>query len=132
MELRELIKAYREEHGLSQRQFAAISGLSNGYISMVERGMNPKTKQPVTPTLPALKKLSDAMGLTLSDMLAQIDDMPIDLTDDGQKNLSALVDEGGQNDPLDIQLASLILSLSHESKLEAVKYLQYLASQKDD
>ena len=84
MELRELIKAYREEHGLSQRQFAAISGLSNGYISMVERGMNPKTKQPVTPTLPALKKLSDAMGLTLSDMLAQIDDMPIDLTDDGQ------------------------------------------------
>ena len=54
--LRDVIKSYRQENNLSQRQFAINCSLSNGYISLLEKGINPKTKQPVTPTLPALKK----------------------------------------------------------------------------
>ena len=49
MTLSDLVQEYRREHGLSQRQFASICGLSNGYISMLERNVNPKTGQPVTP-----------------------------------------------------------------------------------
>ena len=52
MTLSDLVQEYRREHGLSQRQFASICGLSNGYISMLERNVNPKTGQPVTPSLP--------------------------------------------------------------------------------
>jgi transcriptional regulator with XRE-family HTH domain len=41
MTLGEYIKKYRSEHGLSQRQFANLCGVSNGYASMLEKGMNP-------------------------------------------------------------------------------------------
>lgn len=51
MTLKDLIIEYRNDHGLSQRQFATACGLSNGYISMLEKEMNPNTKLPVTPTL---------------------------------------------------------------------------------
>lgn len=82
MKLSDLIIEYRAEHLLSQRQFAARCGLSNGYISMLEKGLNPKTGKPVTPTLHQLKKLADGMSISVSAMLEQIDDMPVDLTAD--------------------------------------------------
>ena len=37
MTLSDLVQEYRREHGLSQRQFASICGLSNGYISMLSQ-----------------------------------------------------------------------------------------------
>lgn len=80
MKLGELIKAYRDDHDLSQRQFAIQCRLSNGYISMLEKNLNPKTGRPVTPTIPQLKKLADGMGVTMSTMLEQVDDMDVDLT----------------------------------------------------
>ncbi len=80
MTLKELISSYRTEHGLSQRQFAAICGLSNGYISMLEKGVNPNTKLPFTPTLPKLKLLAAGIGMTLEELLAKVDDMPVNLS----------------------------------------------------
>ena len=79
MKLGDLIASYRTDHGLSQRQFANICGLSNGYISMLEKGRNPATNKPVTPTIPQLKKLANGMAMTLMDLLDQVDDMPIDV-----------------------------------------------------
>lgn len=80
MKIGELIAQYRAEHELSQRQFALRCDLSNGYISMLERGMNPATKKPVTPTIPQLKKIATGMGMTIMELLDQVDDMPIDLS----------------------------------------------------
>lgn len=40
MELGEIIKQYRVEHGLSQRQFSKMCGVSNTYISFLENGRN--------------------------------------------------------------------------------------------
>lgn len=79
MKLGDLIVLYRADHSLSQRQFANVCGLSNGYISMLEKGKNPATNKPVTPTIPQLKKLSIGMGMTLMELLDQVDDMPIDM-----------------------------------------------------
>lgn len=79
MKLGDLIREYRDAHGLSQRQFANQCDLSNGYISILEKGINPSTGKPVTPTLPQFKKLADGMSMTLSDLFEQVDDMPIDL-----------------------------------------------------
>lgn len=81
MKLGDLIIQYRTTHGLSQRKFADICGLSNGYISMIERGFNPKTKKPITPTLPQLKKLADGMNSTIMDIFESVDDMPIDISE---------------------------------------------------
>lgn len=79
MKIGDLIRAYRDEHGLSQRQFANQCGLSNGYISILEKGINPSTGKPVTPTLPQMKKLAVGMALTLSELFERVDDMPIDI-----------------------------------------------------
>ena len=65
MTLGEYIKRYRKEHDLSQRQFAAQCGLSNGYISMLERGENPKTHKPIKPTLYAVSTLMFVVILAL-------------------------------------------------------------------
>ena len=78
MKLGDLIRSYRESHDLSQRQFALRCDLSNGYISILERGINPNTQRPVVPTIPQLKKLADGMGISLSELFENVDDMPID------------------------------------------------------
>ena len=135
MRLGDFIKKYREQHDLSQRQFALSCGLSNGYISMLERGINPNTDKPVTPNLQQLKKLADGMGTTMMELLESVDDMPIDIATEamslsGQK-MSAPNVEGGHTDPIDIELATLILQLPPEKKREAVNYLRYLAARED-
>ena len=136
MTLSDFVKEYRKEHDLSQRQFAAICGLSNGYISMLEKNMNPKTGSPLTPSLPALKKISDGMGISLADMLTTVDDMPVellsDISEDSANELSALTKEGGPMNDMDIALTTLILQLSPSKKAEALHYLQYLANRQED
>lgn len=74
MVLGEYIKAYRQEHGLSQRGFAAISGLTNGYVSMLENNKHPKTGEPIAPTIETYKKVADATGLSFDALLALVDD----------------------------------------------------------
>ena len=87
MKLRDLIKNYRDDHDLSQRQFANQCNLSNGYISILERGANPKAGKPVTPTIPQLKKLADGMAMTLNELFEKVDDMPVSLDLTGIKNI---------------------------------------------
>lgn len=79
MTLGDFICKYRSDHGLSQRKFAEICGLSNGYISMLEKGNNPNTNKPLIPSLTQLKKLADAMGMTVMQLFETVDDMPVDI-----------------------------------------------------
>lgn len=79
MKLQNILKKYRNDHELSQRQLANQCGLSNGYISILEKGINPNTGKPVTPTLPQLKKLASGMSMTIHELCTLADDMPISL-----------------------------------------------------
>lgn len=102
MKLGDLIARYRADHSMSQRQFANICGLSNGYVSILEKGKNPATNKPVTPTIPQLKKIAGGMGMTLMDLLDQVDDMPIDIGEPEvptqlsvfENNIASALDEG--------------------------------------
>lgn len=80
MTLGQLIKEYREKNNLSQRQFANISKVSNGYISMLEEGKNPKTQEPIVPSIITMKKLSVALNMTIDELFCSIDDMPVKLS----------------------------------------------------
>ena len=80
MTIGEVIRRYREDHNLSRRQFALKSNISNGYISMLEKGINPKTNEPIMPSIAALKAISSAMNISLNDLLIQADDMPVNLS----------------------------------------------------
>lgn len=81
MKLGEYVDNYCSAHGISRRQFALNSGLSHGYISILISGINPNTGKPFTPTLQSLKKVADGMGISLDVLLANVDDMPIDLSE---------------------------------------------------
>lgn len=81
MTLSEYLIQYRESHGLSQRQLALQCSVSNGYISMLERNVNPSTGEPVVPTIPTLKKIANGLGITLDMLFANVDDMPISMED---------------------------------------------------
>jgi len=75
MELSEIVREYRKENEISQRKFAAICELSNGYISMLEKNVNPKTGLPIIPSITAMKKIAKGIGISLKDLLAKTDDI---------------------------------------------------------
>ena len=80
MLLGEIIANYRKENNLSQRKFAErCKGISNGYISMIENNRNPKTDEPIVPSLGKLKIIAEAMEMSLEDLLNSADDMPVEL-----------------------------------------------------
>ena len=81
MKLSELIIAYRYEHSLSQRQLAARCNLSTGYISLIEKEVNPQTGKRMVPTLGVLNKLAVGMGMTIDELLSACDDMEVSLSD---------------------------------------------------
>lgn len=79
MKLGDFIRQYRTEHGISQRSFAKMSGLSNAYISMLENGINPSTGRPVSISISLLQKLAVAMNTTIDYIVDNIDDTPVEL-----------------------------------------------------
>lgn len=70
MTLRYLLKRYRLERGLSQRQLAQLAHVRQATISNVETG---KKKDVVSTTV---LKLADALGITVGQLLGQ--DKPTD------------------------------------------------------
>lgn len=83
MTLGELVKKYRTEHDLSLRDFSKISGVSNGYVSMLEKNEHPKTKKPIVPSIEKMKCIASAMGMTLDALLEIIDeDQPVSIGKD--------------------------------------------------
>ena len=69
MYIGELIKEYRKSHNLSMQDFANISGISKAYIGVLEKIYNPKTNEPVAPTLEKMKAIAGAMGMSLDGLL---------------------------------------------------------------
>ena len=69
MTLGQLIYKYRTEHNLSQRKFAMKCQISNGYISMLEKGINPDTGKPVAVGIEKLKAISNAMNMTTDEVM---------------------------------------------------------------
>lgn len=73
MKLGEYIKAYRDERGMSMRDFAASTGLSLGYLSMLENDKNPKTGAPITPSIKTFNAVAAATNTTLNELLSLVD-----------------------------------------------------------
>lgn len=125
MTLSELVTTYRTEHELSQRQFALKCGVSNGYIAMLEKNLNPKTGLPLVPTIPYLIKIAKGLNITLTELFDLVDDMPVSLQNDEK---SAIDDDDG----LSAEIIQLFSRLSDDKRIEAVNYLRYLATQEEN
>lgn len=124
MTLKDLVIKYRADNGLSQRQFALQCGLSNGYISMLEKGINPSAGAKITPTLPALSKLATGMHTTLNELFTLVDDMDVDV------KTPALSEEDGLAS-VDMEIISLLAGLSDAKKQQAISFLRFLAASEE-
>ena len=66
MDMRKLVgenvRRIRQSKGLTQEQFEGISGLSQQYISSLERGRR-------NPTVVTLNELATALGVVVTDLL---------------------------------------------------------------
>lgn len=74
MKLSQIIKRYRSDNDMTMQVFANKAGLSKGYISMLENGKNPRSGKPIKPGIDVLSQLSGAMGISINDLLDNIDD----------------------------------------------------------
>lgn len=112
MKLGDIILNYRHEHSLSQRQFAAkCNGLTNGYISMIENGLNPNSNKPIVPSLPKLKLLANGMEMSLDDLLAMMDNETVDINS-SEADMNVLQ----QYSPAALRVARVYDSLSEPGK----------------
>lgn len=90
MELGEIIKQYRVEHGLSQRQFSKMCGVSNTYISFLENGRNSDPEKKVAPSLTVIRDIAQGMGMNIQDLIAVADDFDVDIS--AEKNQPTVTD----------------------------------------
>lgn len=120
MTLAQLITDYRTSHGLSQRQMGAKCGLSTGYISLIEREINPQTGKAMVPTLTVLNKIAKGMHMTIDELIASCDDMPVNISEK-----PATENDDGLNEIIEIFSK---LSADNRSKLLELSRL-YLGAQ---
>ncbi len=125
MTLSELVTKYREEHDLSQRQFAQLCGLSNGYISMLEKNINPKTGQPLVPQITNLRKIAEGMNITLAQLFDMVEDMKVDLGEFEYKKTPAAPNGNGLTD----EIISVVNTLSEDQKLKVLSYAKFVADE---
>ena len=50
-------------------KFAKLCGLSKGYISMLERGVNPKSGKPIIPSIDTVAQIASIMKISVDELL---------------------------------------------------------------
>ena len=99
MKFGEYIREYRLKNKITMQQFADASGLSKGYVSVLEKGKRPNSTQPIVPSIETYSKVAIAMQLSLNELLESIDsDCLIDITNtpeaqEYKSNVDSLVSE---------------------------------------
>ena len=73
MTLGDLILQYINEHDLSIRKFAQLSGVSHSYISYLIAGKKPNGL-PLIPTIDKCVQIASAMGMDTTEMFGIIND----------------------------------------------------------
>lgn len=91
----ELIGQYLRQNRQTYQQFADRCHVSKAYISMLVNGKNPKTGEPIKPTIQTYSDIAAAMGLTIDRLFDIIDDAPVALSkqSDAQQAREELADD---------------------------------------
>lgn len=64
-----IIKEYRTTNHLSMQEFADKTGLSKGYVSMLERGRHPQNGKEIIPSIATISKIAKTMGISVDALL---------------------------------------------------------------
>jgi len=105
MKVGEWLKLYREQHNLSMQALADLCGFSKAYINVLEKGVNPKTGKPISPTMQTFEKIARGTKTDVDTLLKILDgDQPItvnapasddlpDLTQKDEREITHMMDE---------------------------------------
>ena len=74
MQIGEWLKSYRIQHKLTMQDMANLCGFSKSYVNMLEKGINPTTNKPVSPTMQIFEKIARATGQDIDSLLKLLDD----------------------------------------------------------
>ena len=77
MTLGDLIREYREQHGMSMEEFARLSGLSKGYISMLD----PRNGKPIVPSIATYDGVATAMHVSAAELMEKVGEKNDNLPD---------------------------------------------------
>ena len=146
MKLSDIVRNYRLEKDISQREFAKRCGLSNSYISFIENECNPKTGRPMVPTIEQYKKIADGMSISVQHLFELLDkDAPVILNnpESSYMNLQLFSDGKPPDVPVTTEariLAKGIDKLPQEQRELALsviramftKYADYFDKENDD
>ncbi len=128
MFLGEFITIYRARNKLTLQEFADKCGLSKGYIAMLEKNYNPKTKSKIIPSISTFAKVAAAMGISLDSLMAQVDEnQPIILQDLADKDAALCEEIAALKDALNETLC-----LTDDEKHVIRRYRQLSPSRKAD
>ncbi len=72
MQLGDILSAFLKSSGTSYRQLAAETGLSVSYINDIVKGKT-RLGRKIDPPLSVLQKLAAVMGISVSDLVKQLD-----------------------------------------------------------
>lgn len=105
MKVGEWLKLYREQHNLSMQALADLCGFSKAYINVLEKGVNPKTGKPISPTMQTFEKIARGTKTDVDTLLKILDgDQPItvnaptsddlpDLTPKDEREITRMMDD---------------------------------------
>ena len=78
MKLSEIVRQYREEHGLSIRQFAKQCDLSHASMANIENEVNSRGQPYIIPQMGTINKIAFGMGIPARELLSMMDGVKID------------------------------------------------------
>ncbi len=73
-ELGELIRIIRTKKDLSLRELSDRTGLSHSYLHNLEIGIDPRTGNAISPSIPTLEKLAAGIDVPLNELLVLVSD----------------------------------------------------------
>lgn len=125
MTLGECINNYINEHDLSMRKFATLSGVSHAYISNIVNEKTSRGNAPV-PSIDVYRGVAKAMGIDVETLISMVDDkiawgeqkrIPVTLGDGQEENEENL---------LDVELLRRLMMLSPEELAKVDAFVQGL------
>lgn len=72
MTLGDIIAEYRKSHKMSMDKFSEISGMSKGYISMLERNKTQRGDEP-SPSFEKYRDVAKAIGMDVDELIRKVD-----------------------------------------------------------
>lgn len=116
MHLGEIIKEFREANKLSMAKFAEMANVSKAYISVLERNKRPDTEKPVIPSIPVIKNVAEAMGMSFDDLFNMLED----------NQVVSVVDDSVVN-----KISNIVYKLSNDRQRKVYNYAENLIKEQN-